>query len=395
MKIALIAPHIFMHEEILPRVIFSPGHLSLNLAQALAGLGHELTLFTPGPVAVKPPVKNFQADLSLFQAELKQRGYGYLKLLKKHPLVYISLARQVQAEIIAQAYELANQGQFDLVHVWCNEEELALINARFCHKPVVFSHHEPFNFLAKYRSIFDKYQHLNWVSLSLSQRQTLAQSKQKVNWVGNVYHGLDQQLYQFNHQPADYWLYFGRIIQPKGVHLAIEAALKAGKKLKLAGKHYADHKKDRYWQKKIKPLLAKHPQQLEYLGFVKSQQAKQKLLGAAQVLLMPSTWQEPFGLVMIEALACGTPVVGFDQGAIPEVLQELSPKLVVKYLQPAQAGAKQSFKNQLNVANLIKAAYQAESFSREKCRSYFETNFSLEKMAQGYEQVYAKLIKVD
>jgi len=402
MKIALVVPHIFMHQQILPDVIFSPGQLALSLASGLSKLGHQVTLFSPGPVddlLKGTEVDNITANLTFFEEELAARGDTYLDLLKKHPLTYITLARQVQSELIAQAYEMANQDEFDLVHVWCNEEEQALVNARLCQKPVLFNHHEPFNFLTRYRAIFPKYPYLNWISFSMAQRQTFGLPPSQVNWVGNVYHGLDPDLYQPNYHPQDYLLYAGRIIQPKGVHYAIAAAKKLGMKLKIAGKHYAGHSKDRYWQEMIEPEI--DGDQIEYVGFVKDVKAKQKLFGKAKALLMPSTWQEPFGLVMIEAMACGTPVVGFDRGAIPEVIEDGKSGWVVKY-QPEKSEEKDSSKVsrkdwqqvqqdklfQKTVSSLETSIKKVDQIKRIECRQRFEQLFTTSKMATGYDQLY-------
>ncbi len=408
MKVALVVPHIFMNQAILPEVIFSPGQLALNLAHALAEKGHKVNLFSPGsvqPHLSSPNITNTIADLSLFKAELEQRQDTYIELLKKHPLTFITLARQVQTELINQAYQQANQGEFDVVHVWCNEEELALVNADFCQVPVVFNHHEPFNFLVKYRAIFPKYPDLNWISFSLAQRETFFNSDNQkpdsVNWVGNVYHGLPVDQYQLQHQPQDYLLYMGRIIQPKGVHYAIACAQELGMKLKIAGKHYASHSKDQYWQQFVKPQL--DHDRIEYVGFIKDLAAKQKLLGQARALLMPSVWQEPFGLVMIEAMACGTPVVGFSQGAVSEVVKPSVSGQLAAY-QPEE----QTIKNgqammkkwpqleqdptfQANVQGLSRAVEKIKELDRAQCRQYFQQNFSLDQMRIGYEQIYQQL----
>ncbi len=407
MRIAFVVPHIFMHQQLLSDVIFSPGFLAMDLAAGLSKLGHDLTLFSPGSVANYLPkkIKNVSADLSLFEQELEQRGYGYLELLKKHPLTYITLARQVQSELIAQAYQLANENQFDLVHVWCNEEELALVNARFCQKPVVFNHHEPFNFLVRYRSLFSKYKNLNWVSFSYAQRQTFTTDEQKVNWAGNVYHGLKKDLYKFvsAEKTDDYLLYMGRIIKPKGVHYAIQVAKNLGKRLKIAGKHYAGHSKDKYWQEFIEPEI--DGQQIQYVGFVKEIEEKQKLLGQAHALLMPSTWQEPFGLVMVEALACGTPVVGFSCGAVPEVIKDGVTGWVVSHKPEPKMKKNQHLVNQdwgdlqndevfaQNVANLAMAVKKIKQINRQKCRAEFEQRFTVEKMSKGYDKIYKELLK--
>ncbi|NCU41029.1 hypothetical protein EOL73_04740, partial [Candidatus Saccharibacteria bacterium] len=117
MRVALVVPHIFMHRDILPSVIFSPGHLSLALASGLQASGVDVTLFTPGPVDTDVP--NITADLSLFDQELAGRGEEgdtYMDLLRKHPFTFVTLARQVQSELIAKVYAEANHNQYDIVH---------------------------------------------------------------------------------------------------------------------------------------------------------------------------------------------------------------------------------------------------------------------------------------
>ncbi len=404
MRIALVVPHIFFNQEILPNVIFSPGELAISLAKNLAKLGHEITVFSPGLVEKylvedgdSTKIKNHTADLSLFEKELAFRGDSYLDLLKKHPLTFITLSRQVQSELISRAFSMANQNKFDVVHIWCNEEEQALVMSDFCKKPVIFNHHEPFNFLTRYRAIFPKYPHLNWISFSMAQRKTF-QAEKKINWVGNVYHGLEPALYQLSNEKREHLLYFGRIIQPKGVHYAISVAKKMGIKLKIAGKHYAGHSKDKYWQEFIQPEI--DGQQIEYVGFIKDQHEKQRIMSKAKALLMPSTWQEPFGLVMIEALACGTPVIGFNQGAVPEVIKNGLSGYVVEYQAETNEEQKQTWtqikknKNYLqNVDLLAKAVDKIKEIQPKNCRAEFEKKFTAQKMAKSYESIYQEQLR--
>src|SRR5690606_8357074 len=138
------------------------------------------------------------------------------------------------------------------------------------------------------------------------------------------YHGIDKNRFRPElHPRGDYVTYLGRIIEPKGIHLAIEAVKHYNTvnddhlKLKIAGKHYSGHSKDTYWQEKIKPELGPD---IEYVGYIKSDAEKQELLGNSKALLVPSTFDEPFGLVSIEALACGTPVIGLSAGATSEII---------------------------------------------------------------------------
>lgn len=382
MRIGLVVPHIFMQRVILPNVIFTPGPLAINLAEGLQVLGVDVTLFTPGPVDTK--VDNITADLTYFEHELSLRGDTYLDLLKKHPLTFISLARQVQAELLAKAFTMANEGELDVIHVYTNEEDIALPFAALCSRPVVFTHHDPFSFLIKYKNTFPKYKHLNWISVSLAQRAGMPSD---TNWVGNIYHGIGPTTFTPNYKPrGDYVAYMGRIIESKGVHLAIEAVKHYNKahpdspyKLKIAGKHYAGHGKDKYWQERIVPQV--DGDEIEHVGFIKGDQAKQDFLSNAAALLMPSTFDEPFGLSMIEALACGTPVLGLDSGAISEVVKSGLTGCVVSKSDSESETAKR----------LAEALGKVRGIDRHTCRTDFETRFTLDRMCRDHWGVYGRL----
>ncbi len=377
LRVALVVPHIFMHRDILPRVIFSPGQLALDLAEGLSDFGVAATLFTPGPVDTTVP--NVTADMSYFEGELAGRGDSYVDLLKKHPFTFVTLARQVQSEIIAAAYARANAGEFDMVHIYTNEEDTALPFAQFCTKPVVFTHHDPFNFLVKYKNNFPKYKHLNWLSMSLAQRRGMPAD---TNWVGNIYHGIDPAKWQASVEAKDrgYVAYLGRIIEPKGVHLAIAAVRQynqtTGKplQLKIAGKHYAEASNDTYWHRRILPQLGGD---VEYIGFIKSEAERNELLAGAKALIVPSTFDEPFGLVMIEALASGAPIIGLDSGAIPEVVTENTGIVVSK------AGSEDEV-----VRRLTQAIAQVGTIDRQACRTGFEARFTLEHMCESHATIY-------
>jgi glycosyltransferase involved in cell wall biosynthesis len=387
LRIGIVVPHIFMHEEILPHVIFSPAELALTLARSLQRSGLEITLFSPGPVTTD--TINITADLSYFERELAVRGDTYIDLLKKHPLTFITLARQVQSELIAKAYAMANDDKLDLVHIYTNEEDIALPFAQLCDKPVVFTHHDPFNFSVKYKNIFPKYKSLPWISLSYSQRQGMPPD---TNWVGNVYHGItDETLVPLTNPTNDYIAYLGRIIQPKGLHLAI-AALKQYNThavqpltLKIAGKHYAGHRKDAYWQTKIVPLL--DDGHIEFVGFVREE--KHTFLGNAHALIVPSLFDEPFGMVSIEALACGTPVIGLDSGAIPEVIRDGQTGFVVPKARTSDGDVDET----ATVDGLVEAIGSIGEISRRVCRTDYETRFTAERMGAEHLAIYRRLIQ--
>ena len=372
MRIALLVPHIFMWKEI--KTIFAPGSLALDLTEGLRQLGHDVTLFSPGPVRTK--VKNVNADLKFFvkeaQSLTKRRiSEGAIgELIKTKPLTYLSLSRQLQTDLIRTCYSMANKGKFDLVHVYTNEEEIAMTFADFVKVPVVFTHHEPFNFLARYRTNFQKYKHLKFISISKSQQKVYP----FLNFIGNVYHGINVNKFKFNAKPKDYFAFFGRIIKPKGTHLAIQACLKAGVKLKIAGQHYSGHGGDKYWEKKIKPFI--DGKQIEYVGYLKTDKEKSKFLGNAKALLMPVQWEEPFGMVMLEAMACGTPVVGFDKGSLGEIVSDGKNGYLVNSL-----------------AGMVKAMDKVSTLDRRKIREEVEKNFTVGKMTFEHSKIYERLIK--
>jgi glycosyltransferase involved in cell wall biosynthesis len=381
LKIGIVVPHIFMHQDILPNVIFSPARLALDLAEGVQALGAEVTLLSPG--SVDTTVTNVTADLSYFEHELALRGDSYIDLLKKHPLTFVTLARQVQAELLAHAFAMANRGELDVVHIYTNEEDIALPMAQLCQKPVVFTHHDPFNFSVKYKNLFPKYASLNWISISLAQRTGMPSN---TNWIENIYHGVDARLFQPNYAPSgEYVAYLGRIIEPKGVHLAIQAvkaynAQHATKlQLKIAGKHYAGHSKDTYWQKRILPQI--DGTEIVSLGFINDVEAKQAYLGNAKALIMPSTFDEPFGMVMAEALACGTPIIGLDSGAIPEVIKSGGNGLLVSKATDEQQTA----------ARLATALEGISKIDRQACRADFEQRFTVALMCQKHLAVYRQL----
>ncbi|HSD55973.1 MAG TPA: glycosyltransferase [Candidatus Saccharimonadales bacterium] len=386
MKVGIVVPHIFMHRDILPNVIFAPAKLALDLSEGLQKEGAEVTLFSPGPIDTT--VQNITADLSYFEKELAGRGDTYIDLLKKHAFTFVTLARQVQSEIIAKAFDMANRGELDIVHIYTNEEDTALPFAKLCSKPVVFTHHDPFNFLVKYKNVFPKYKDLNWISMSHAQRSGMPKD---TNWVGNIYHGIDKNLYTPVEKPSnDYFAYLGRIIEPKGVHLAIAAVKQYNQtaskplRLKIAGKHYAGHKKDTYWQEKIVPEL--DDPNIEYVGFIGDATAKQEFLGNAKALVVPSIFDEPFGMVMIEALACGTPIVGLASGAIPEVIDDTITGCVVQ-----KRMSENNIDESATTQSLKDALYQVAKADRTSCRRAFEQRFTAEDMSKQHMNIYQLL----
>jgi glycosyltransferase involved in cell wall biosynthesis len=205
------------------------------------------------------------------------------------------------------------------------------------------------------------------VSISESQRTPLPW----LNWQGTVLHGVPEDLYTFQETPGTYLAFLGRIAPEKGVDQAIAIAQRVGMPLKIAAK--VDRVDREYFRDVVQPLLVQP--QVEYVGEV-GEGTKNAFLGQAYALLFPIEWPEPFGLVMIEALACGTPVIAYRCGSVPEVLEDGVTGWIVAGLEEAE-----------------QAVARISTISRQRCRQVFEKRFSASRMAQDYLRIYGQVVQ--
>jgi len=205
------------------------------------------------------------------------------------------------------------------------------------------------------------------LSISNAQREPLPWA----NWQATIYHGLPKDLFRFRPKPGSYLAFLGRISPEKRVDRAIEIAKRAGIPLKIAAK--VDSVDEEYFERMIKPLL-RDSAVVECVGEI-SDGEKDEFLGNAYALLFPIDWPEPFGLVMIEAMACGTPVIAYNGGAVSEVIEEGRTGFIVKGLEDA-----------------TEAVRRLPELSRAYCREVFETRFTAARMAGDYLDVYKRVI---
>jgi len=204
------------------------------------------------------------------------------------------------------------------------------------------------------------------VSISDDQRRPLSWA----NWQATIHHGLPLSLLQPRPQPGQYLAFLGRISPEKRPDRAIELARRTGFPLKIAAK--VDKADKEYFENKIVPLLKDNPV-VEYIGEI-NEQEKDEFLGNAAGLLFPIDWPEPFGLVMIEAMACGTPVVAWRGGSVPEIIEHGSNGFIVEDMKQAEA-----------------AVRQVTSLDRRRCRAIFEERFSVSRMARDYVDAYREI----
>jgi glycosyltransferase involved in cell wall biosynthesis len=215
--------------------------------------------------------------------------------------------------------------------------------------------------------LYEEFQDIPIISISNAQREPL----RWVNWQATVYHGLPKHLYHFRAQPGKYFAFLGRISPEKRVDRAIEIAKKTGIPLRIGAK--IDRVDQDYFATVVEPLL--HDPLVECVGEI-GEREKDEFLGNAYALLFPIDWPEPFGLVMIEAMACGTPIIAYRQGAVPELMEEGRTGFIVSELEDA-----------------IAAVRRIPELSRKRCREVFEQRFTASRMAKDYVRIYRRLIE--
>jgi glycosyltransferase involved in cell wall biosynthesis len=339
MRIAQIAP---LAEAVPPKLYGGTERVVSWLTEELVRLGHEVTLFAT-------------AD-SETSARLEACWPQALRLDPGHPDPMLAYAAML--ERLAGLIE-----GFDVVHSHIDWIHIPLL--RRVNVPFATTLHGRLD-LPKIDTCFgDCFAETAFVSISNAQRAPLPEAR----WVGTVYHGMPEDLLIPNFAPKGYLAFLGRMSPEKGPESAIRLARAAGLPLKLAAK--VDKVDRAYFESKVWPLI--DGQQIEFIGEIGEEQ-KSAFLGNALALLFPISWPEPFGLVMIEAMACGTPVIAFPYGSVPEVVEDGVTGFVV------------------DAEHALNAIDAVSKLDRRQIRARFEQRFTARRMAQDYIRIYERLL---
>ena len=252
--------------------------------------------------------------------------------------------------------------EFDVIHFHIDYMHFPL--SRYCALPSLTTLHGRLD-LPDLLPVYKKFPDAPLVSISLSQRKPMP----RVNWVGNISHGLPMDLLTFQPRTGDYLAFLGRISPEKRVDRAIEIARRAGIPLKIAAK--IDKADREYYESTIKPLMS--DPNVEFIGEI-GEHEKSEFLGNAYAYLFPIDWPEPFGLTMIEAMACGTPTIAFNCGSVKEVMQEGLTGFIVEDMDQAVA-----------------AVAKVSTIERTACRNVFEKRYTAARMAEEYLEIYQSM----
>jgi glycosyltransferase involved in cell wall biosynthesis len=264
--------------------------------------------------------------------------------------------------MLSQVYRRAQE--FDIIH--CHTDYLGLPLTQTTLTPTIITLHGRLD-IPEIIPLYQEYPDIRLVSISDAQRIPLPHP----HWAATIYHGLPPDLYSFHPQRGSYLLFLGRISPEKRPDSAIRVACRAGVPIRIAAK--IDRVDQEYFETMIRPLL-NHPL-VEFLGEVNESQ-KRVLLGNALALLFPIDWPEPFGLVMIEALASGTPVIARSCGSVPEVLRDGVTGLLCE-----------------NEDAMVEAVHRVAALDRTVCRQEFERRFTVQVMVQNYLKCYEATLR--
>jgi len=337
MKIAQISPLI---ESVPPKLYGGTERIVSYLTEELVRQGHEVTLFASGD--------------SLTAAELVPCAPKALRLAQVHDTMPYNV---MQLEKIRR-----RAAEFDVLHFHSDFMHFPLVPSLGA--PAITTMHGRLD-LPTYQTLVREFGAVALVSVSDSQRNSLPAA-----WIGTVPHGLPPDLYRFSPEGAGGYLAFlGRISPEKRPDRAIEIARRAGVPLKIAAK--VDKVDQDYFDRDIRPLLC--DPLIEYVGEINDSE-KQAFLGGAMALLFPIDWPEPFGLVQIEAMACGAPVIAWREGSVPEVVEHGVTGFIVE-----------------EIGEAVAAVDAARSLSRKAVRRGFERRFSIEGVARNYVRIYESL----
>ena len=338
LRIAQIAP---LYESVPPKLYGGTERVVAYLTDELVNQGHHVTLFASGDSKTKGRLVPI--------CERALRLYNHLD-----PLAYHILQLQ-------EVFERADE--FDILH----------FHTDYLHFP--FTYNREFTTITTLHGrldiddlvpVYKKFRNIPVVSISNAQRRPLPIA----NWIGTVHHGVPSELYKQGEGKGNYVVFLGRISPEKRVDRAIEIARQAGLNIKIGAK--IDKADQVYYEKEMKHLFVQP--HVEFLGEI-DERGKSEVLQNARALLFPIDWEEPFGMVTIEAFACGTPVIAFNRGSVPEIVTHGKTGYIVE-----------------DISEAVTALQQIQEIKRADCRRNFENRFSATIMANNYLDLYEKLV---
>ncbi len=405
MRIGILTPSIYMYKKRFSDRIFAPSELVRHLVNGLMAKGHEMYWFT-APEESSATIES--GDVDLLEKDLQIRTMQDITPEIKDKMSLYARKYYYEMDLIGRAFGMAKSGQLDVLHSY----HTTLYSAHFFEEltgfPVLYTLHDmvPTDDMLE-AWLFNKFSSHRYLSISLSQR-----GKYKEHFFDNVYHGIDTDEFAFSANAGSGLITVGRMTAEKGFHNSIKVAQNIGQKLTIASWINDNVKKSEYYQKQISPHI---DNQLVTVNSLLTGSDRIKFYQNAKAFLFPIEWEEPFGMVMLEAMSCGTPVIAYNRGSVSEIVKDGITGFIIEPSGPAArqpqnqpTGGHPAFgaprlaspddktipwviKKQ-GIEGLVEAVRRIGEIDRRACRKHIEENFSLEKMVEGYERVYRKIL---
>lgn len=369
MKVGILTPSIYMYQKRYSGRIFAPGDLVRVLVALLAKRGHEVWWFTAPEEKIPEAVRFVPGNLELLDGDLKMR---VLQDVTPEIITRVSLfgtKMYYEMDLVTRAYTIAQKENIAVMHHFHSFGFLAHFFEEMTGLPTVYTLHDPIptaNMLERW--LFDRFPNHRFLSISDAQRGSFSD-----HFIDTVFNGIDTLTYSFDAVGGEGYIAVGRMVPEKGIHTAISVAQQLGIPLKVASWINDNVRQSKYYQQKIAPNLGRAVEMSDLL----EGQDKIRFFQKAKALLFPIEWEEPFGMVMIEAMACGTPVIAYNRGSVPEIVKDGVTGFIVE--------------PERGIEGLVEAVKRIGEIDRAACRRHVEENFTIEKMVDGYERVYRKV----
>lgn len=371
--------------QVFSDMIFAPRELTMHLVDELLKRKHEVYLASTGDIETS--TTQISGNMKMLDLASANHRSNLPKYEREH--VEFLIKRDFELDLFTRTVMFVKKEHVDVIHAYQVAASHYFDNL-FAPTPVVYTLHDP---LPKPGSlgyiVFSMFANHNYISISNSQRN----SDLPLNYIATVYHGVQLTDFPFIANPSDSLLFMGRLMPEKGLHDAIAASLKTKIKLEIGTQFPAYHEENPYFDRQIKPFLDNVL--IGEPGLV-GEEKKARLYGNAKALLFPIHWEEPFGMVMIEAMACGTPVIAYNRGSVSEIVRDGVTGFIVEPEDQGDRGNtrdKGKWKTKKpGVAGLVEAIQRIGEIDRAACRAHVEEHFTVEKMVEGYEKVYEKIL---
>jgi len=388
MKILILSPNFHTSKKRFKNKIFAPRDYIYSLTDELVKRGHQVQIASAPDAETKALLISGDAQLQ-YKTNFKLYRQTYRRNLLESEKRMLSFRQReyYELDLISRAINFARQEKYDIIHA---DYPLVHFFEDFSTVPIVYTLHDslPDKDTLDYW-ILTKYSHHQTISISNNQRKGLP----PVNFIGTVLHGIDLTQFIFQDRVQDHALGFiGRLVPDKGAHTAVQVSNRMNIPLNIATE--ISYQKTKYYRQEIAPHLKSGLTNVS--GYLQKKE-KISFFHKIKSLLFPIEWEEPFGLVMIEAMACGTPVIAFARGSVPEILADGKTGFIVNSSPENIRGS--YIVRKTGIEGLIEAVRRLNSLSKDEykamrlaCREHVEEKFTVEEMAQGYERVYRDAI---